>query len=164
MQTLDRILKQYLCRPNKDTKIINRCQLFQEIFLPILVNMSELYKFIGEKIRELRQNFGTVALSQEDLAKKIDVQTNTISRWETATYKVSAEDLQKVAKTFCVDISVFFPETEQSKLSSGLQSLMSATSDLADEDIAELTEYARFRKARQILNASKIKKPKGNDE
>lgn len=122
--------------------------------------MSDLYKFIGEKIRELRQNYGSVTLSQEDLAKKIKVQTNTISRWETATYKVSAEDLQKLAKAFSVDISIFFPETEQSILKPSLQALMSATSDLTEEDIAELTEYAKFRKARQILNASKSRKVK----
>ncbi len=122
--------------------------------------MSELYKFIGEKIRELRQNYGSLALSQEDLAKKIGVQTNTVSRWETATYKVSAEDLQKLAIAFSVDISVFFPETEQVKLTPSLQALMSATSDLTEEDIAELTEYAKFRKARQILNANKSRKSK----
>lgn len=122
--------------------------------------MSDLYKFIGEKIRELRQDFGSVTLSQEDLANKIGVQTNTISRWETATYKVSAEDLQKLAKTFSVDISVFFPETEQSRLKPSIQALMSATSDLTEDDIAELTEYAKFRKARQILNASKNRKSK----
>jgi transcriptional regulator with XRE-family HTH domain len=122
--------------------------------------MSELYKFIGEKIRKLRQDYSGVTLSQEDLANKIGVPTNTISRWETATYKVSAEDLQKLAKTFSIDISVFFPETEQSKLTPSLQALMSATSDLTEEDIAELTEYAKFRKARQILNANKSRKSK----
>ena len=127
---------------------------------PFLVNMSELYKFIGEKIRELRQNYGTISLSQEELGLRLKVPTNTISRWETATYKVSAEDLQKLAKFFNIDISVFFPETEQSVLKPSLQGLMSATSDLTEEDIAELTEYAKFRKARQILNASKSRKSK----
>jgi transcriptional regulator with XRE-family HTH domain len=83
-----------------------------------------------------------------------------VSRWETATYKVSAIDLEKLAKFFSVDISIFFPETEQTKLKPNLQALMSATSDLNDADIAELTEYARFRKARQILNESKKRKSK----
>lgn len=122
--------------------------------------MSKLYEFIGEKIRELRLNFGSVSLSQEELAKKINVQTNTISRWETATYKVSAEDLQKLAKFFNIDISVFFPETEQTKLKPSLQALMSATADLTEKDIDELTEYAKFRKARQVLNANKTRKSK----
>lgn len=120
--------------------------------------MSVLYKQIGERIRELRKNYGSKGLSQEELAEKMEVPTNTVSRWETATYKVSAEDLQKLAKFFGVDISIFFPETEQTRLKPNLQALMSATSDLNDDDIAELTEYARFRKARQVLNAKSKRK------
>ena len=126
--------------------------------------MSAIYIKIGEKIRELRQNFSSKGLSQEDLAVKIGVPTNTVSRWETATYKVSAEDLQKLAKFFSVDISIFFPETEQTKLKPNLQALMSATSDLNDDDIAELTEYARFRKARQVLNAKPERKTKQHNQ
>lgn len=122
--------------------------------------MSDLYKHIGEKIRDLRQHYCPKGLSQDDLAKEISVPTNTVSRWETATYKVSALDLQKLAKFFKVDISFFYPETEQIKLKPNLQALMSATADLNDEDISELTEYARFRKARQVLNASKKRKSK----
>lgn len=122
--------------------------------------MSDLYKEIGNRIKELRKNFSSKGLSQEDLAEKIKVPTNTVSRWETATYKVSAEDLQKLAKFFGVDISLFFPETEQTTLNPSIQALMSATSDLGDDDIAELTEYARFRKARQVLNANKKRKSK----
>jgi len=122
--------------------------------------MSDLYKYIGERIRDLRQHYCSKGLSQEDLAKEMSVPTNTVSRWETATYKVSALDLQKLAKFFEVDISYFFPEAEQVKLKPNLQALMSATADLNDEDIKELTEYARFRKARQVLNASKKRKSK----
>ncbi len=122
--------------------------------------MSNIYIQIGEKIRELRQSYSPKPLNQEELATKIKVPTNTISRWETATYKVSAEDLQKLAKFFVVDISVFFPETEQTNLSPNLQALMSATSELNDDDIKELTEYAKFRKARQFLNESKPRKSK----
>lgn len=122
--------------------------------------MSELYKQIGEKIRDLRQSYSSRTLSQEDLAREIAVPANTVSRWETATYKVSALDLQKLAKFFEVDISFFFPETEQTKLKPNLQALMSATAELNDEDISELTEYARFRKARQVLNASRSRKSK----
>lgn len=122
--------------------------------------MNELYIHIGNKIRELRQNFSPKPLNQEDLANEMKVPTNTISRWETATYKPSALDLNKLSKFFGVDISIFFPETEQTKLKPSLQALMSATSDLNDDDIAELTEYARFRKARQVLNAKSKRKSK----
>ena len=122
--------------------------------------MSNLYKIIGNRIKKLRKIYGSKGLSQEELAKKIQVPTNNISRWETATYKISAADLQKLARFFQEDISFFFPETEQTKLKPNLQALMSATSDLNDDDIAELTEYARFRKARQILNENRKRKSK----
>jgi transcriptional regulator with XRE-family HTH domain len=113
-----------------------------------------LYKYIGEKIRELRQ---LNSLSQDDLARKIEVPTNTISRWETATYKPSAVDLEKLADTLNVAISYFFPEAEQPNLSANLQALLSASAELDDHDLQELTAYAKFRKARAVLNASKNK-------
>ncbi len=71
--------------------------------------MSDLYKYIGEKIRELRQNFGGKVISQDDLAKEIKTTPNTISRWETAIYKPSAKDLHNLAQFFGVSIWYLFP-------------------------------------------------------
>jgi transcriptional regulator with XRE-family HTH domain len=117
--------------------------------------MTDLYKFIGEKIRELRQSYGGGRLSQEELAELMETTANTVSRWETATYKPSVNDLHKLAQIFGVNISVFFPGMENPKV----QALMSATGDLEDDDLDELTQYAQFRKARRILqNANKRKK------
>ena len=116
--------------------------------------MADLYEYIGKRIRELRQNCGGRKLSQEDLAEQMKTTANTISRWETGTYKPSAEDLHKLSKIFGVSISVFFLSMENPHLSA----LMSATGDLAEEDIKELTEYAQFRKARQILKDAKKRK------
>lgn len=116
--------------------------------------MVDLYEYIGERIRELRQNCGGRKLSQEDLAEKMKTTANTISRWETGTYKPSADDLHKLSKIFGVSISVFFPNMENPHLNA----LLSATGDLAEEDIKELTEYAQFRKARQILKDANTRK------
>lgn len=113
--------------------------------------MADVYEFIGRKIRELRLSYAGTGLSQEELAEKIHTTANTISRWETATYKISTKDLHGLARFFGVNISVFFPQMESPRL----QALMSAMGDLADEDIDELTRYAQFRKARQLLNAAK---------
>lgn len=110
--------------------------------------MADLYQYIGEKIRSLRQNCGGRKLSQEELAERMKTTANTISRWETGTYKPSADDLHKLSQIFGVSISVFFPNIENPHLSA----LLSATGDLAEEDIRELTEYAQFRKARKMLN------------
>jgi transcriptional regulator with XRE-family HTH domain len=116
--------------------------------------MSQLYEFIGGKIRELRQNYAGKTLSQEDLAKELKTTANTISRWETAAYKPSAKDLDHLAKFFGVNISVFFPTMENARV----QALLSAIGDLHDEDIDELTRYAQFRKARQTLEKAKQSK------
>jgi transcriptional regulator with XRE-family HTH domain len=113
--------------------------------------MENLYKQIGNKIRELRQNFGVKGISQEDLAKEMQTTANTISRWETAAYKPSAMDLSKLAKFFGVSTSIFFPGEENHKVNA----LMSALGDLNEDDIHELTEYAQFRKARQTLKKAK---------
>ena len=118
--------------------------------------MSELYKYIGNKIRELRQNFGVKGISQEELAKEMKTSANTISRWETATYKPSAMELHNLAKFFGVNISVFFPQMENPRL----QALMSALGDLGEDDIDELTQYAQYRKAKQLLDAAGREKKK----
>lgn len=116
--------------------------------------MKKLYKHIGGKIRELRQDYGGKGISQEALAETMGTTANTISRWETGTYKPDVKDLHDLAKFFGVGISVFFPDTENSRL----QALVSATGDLGDTDIAELTRYAQFRKARRTLEHGKRRK------
>src|SRR5215204_3946803 len=112
--------------------------------------MGELYKYIGNKIRELRQSFGAKGISQDELAKEMKTSANTISRWETATYKPSAMELHNLAKFFGVNISVFFPEMENPRL----QALMSALGNLDENDLDELTQYAQYRKAKQLLDAA----------
>lgn len=114
--------------------------------------MENLYKIIGEKIRELRQTYGGQGLSQEELAKKMGTTANTISRWETGTYKPSAVDLHKLAKFFTVSIAIFFPSDEATDIP--VNALMSATGGLDEDDINELAEYARFRKARRALKST----------
>lgn len=112
---------------------------------------SGLYKFIGHKIRELRESNG--GLSQEALASEIRTQPNTISRWENSTYKPKVEDLERLAVFFGVPISIFFPNSPEEKPE--LNALLSATADLHENDIKELTDFALFRKARTKLSKAK---------
>lgn len=116
---------------------------------------SGIYQQIGAIIRELRTHQLGRVVSQDALATALGTTPNTISRWETATYKPSLEDLEKVARYFGVAIGVFFPNIEPS---ARLQALMSATGDLDDDDLDELTRYAQFRKARKNLKDIKGKK------
>lgn len=116
-----------------------------------------LYQQIGETIRDLRTGRG---LSQDALAKKIGEPANTVSRWETGTYKPSAEQLEALARFFEVSIITFFPGMEKQK--EVPQALASATRGLKKEDLEEVIRYAEFRKARSRLK-SPMKKVKGDD-
>jgi transcriptional regulator with XRE-family HTH domain len=115
--------------------------------------MPDLYEQIGQKIRELREAYPKGKLSQEALATHLDVASNTVSRWETGTYKPTPEDLDKLARFFKVSITVFFPaaDTDQSRVAA----LTSATGGLNEKDFQEVVRYAEFRKARRALEGAK---------
>lgn len=116
--------------------------------------MSDIYKHIGDKIRELRTEFKGKGMSQEELAAKMSTTANTVSRWETATYKPSVIDLEKLSRFFGVPIGVFFPEA---KITPQINALLSATGDLDEDDLEEVTRYAQYRKARAELKKAKRK-------
>lgn len=106
----------------------------------------DIYNHIGKKIRELRTTMGGKSISQEELAEAMKTTANTVSRWETATYKPSVSDLEKLAKFFGVPISEFFAKIE---ISSEISALLNATRGLNDKDIEEVKLYALFRRTRQ---------------
>ena len=108
--------------------------------------MPDIYEQIGKQIRELRTTLKGQGISQEDLAQAVNTTANTVSRWETATYKPSISDLERLARFFGVPITVFFPQVEPK---SRTNALLSATADLDDENLEEVTLYAQFRRARQ---------------
>ena len=82
--------------------------------------------------------------SQEELAQAVKTTANTISRWETATYKPSISDLERLAEFFGVPITIFFP---QARPKSRANAVLSTTADLEDDDLEEVMLYAQFRKA-----------------
>lgn len=107
--------------------------------------MPGIYQKIGNHIRELRTTVRGKGISQADLADAVKTTANTVSRWETATYKPSISDLERIARFFGVPITLFFPDPHPA---SRTNTLLTATSDLNDEDLEELTLYALFRRAR----------------
>lgn len=117
--------------------------------------MPTLYEQIGQIIRDLRE---AAQLSQSALASKIGVAANTVSRWETGTYKVTPEDLDKLARLFKVSITVFFPDLEQDE--DRVAALTSATGGLGKKDFDEVIRYAEYRKVRQAMEAAKRAKKK----
>jgi|SRR5215208_1523889 len=120
--------------------------------------MANIYNYIGEKIQNLRINWPGGKLSQEGLAEKIGTTANTVSRWETGTYKPSAEDLDNLARFFKVSITVFFPDLQHDD--TRISALTSATGGLDKDDFEEVIRYAEFRKARKSLDVAKRSRAK----
>lgn len=115
--------------------------------------MATLYEHIGHRIRQLRVAYPKGALSQEALAAKLKVASNTVSRWETGKYKPTPMDLDSLARFFSVPITTFFPELAVDD--ARVTALTSATGGLTDGDFEEVVRYAEFRKARRALEGSK---------
>jgi transcriptional regulator with XRE-family HTH domain len=112
--------------------------------------MVDLFEYVGQRIRDLRASFGGgEGLSQEALAKALDVAANTVSRWETATYRPSLSDLENLARFFGVSILEFFPP-EEAASDDRVSALLRTAKQLPDSDLEELQRYAEFRRARHL--------------
>src|SRR2546428_8127060 len=109
----------------------------------------DLFEHVGARIRELRTKYAGAGISQEALAKEIGVATNTISRWETATYHPTLEDLDKLARFFSVSILEFFPREEEKK-NDEIAALLRAARKLDASDVDELRRYAEYRRVRGL--------------
>lgn len=112
----------------------------------------DLHDHIAAKIKELRVNYNSgEGLSQESLATHVKVSTNTISRWETGTYRPSTKDLERLSRFFGVPINAFFPsQMVREDDDENLKALLRAARQLHPADLEELRKYAEFRKARSI--------------
>jgi len=120
---------------------------------------AELYGHIGEKIRTRRERLGW---TQTKLAQAMGVTPNTVSRWETAIYRPSALDLDRLARLFGIVIWGLFPPAVAAPTAAH-KALLSATGDLPEEDLAELGRYADFIRARKTLTQeSKNKRDPGS--
>jgi len=110
----------------------------------------ELIQYVGNRIRELRTGYANgEGLSQDTLAGELRTTANTISRWETGTYKPSLKDLDDLSRFFGISVLEFFPK-EDAEQNTQVAALLRAAKDLPKEDIEELRRYAEFRRARAL--------------
>lgn len=74
------------------------------------------YKKVGARIRELRHSAEGRVISQSQLARKVGVKPNTVSRWESGEYRPTMLDAQAIARFFDVPVSMLFFESEDQSL------------------------------------------------
>jgi len=128
--------------------------------------MSEvdLIKYVGQRIKDFRTTYGAgQGLSQDNLAKELGVATNTISRWETGTYKPSLNDLERLSRFFGVSILEFLPE-DKTESDERITALLRTARELDPEDLEELRQYAEFRRARPKMTARRVSRGRKRKE
>ena len=121
----------------------------------------DLLDQIAARLRDLRLGYNSgEGLSQESLAKHLKVAPNTISRWETGTYRPSVVDLERISRFFGVPINSFFPsELVHAEEDENIRALLRTAKQLHPADLEELQKYAEFRKARAIYQGKTRPKP-----
>ena len=112
----------------------------------------DLLDHVAAKIKDLRVSYNSgEGLSQEALAIHLKVAPNTISRWETGTYRPSLKDLERVSRFFGVSMMSFFPpDMVDEDEDENLRALLRTARQLHPADLEELRKYAEFRRARGI--------------
>jgi len=121
----------------------------------------DLLDDIAARLRDLRVSYNNgEGLSQESLANHLKVAPNTISRWETGTYRPSVKDLEKITRFFGVSIISFFPsEMVNEDEDENLKALLRTARQLHPADLEELRKYAEFRRARGIYQGKTRPQP-----
>ena len=121
----------------------------------------DLLDHVAAKIRDLRVSYNSgEGLSQESLAIQLKVAANTISRWETGTYRPGLKDVEKLSRFFGVSINSFFPsDMIGDDEDENLKALLRTARQLHPADLEELRKYAEFRRARGIYEGKTRPQP-----
>lgn len=121
----------------------------------------DLLDHVAARLRDLRVSYNSgEGLSQEALAKHLKVAPNTISRWETGTYRPSLNDLERISRFFGVSMMSFLPqEMVDENEDENLKALLRTARQLHPSDLEELRKYAEFRRARGIYQGKGRPKP-----
>lgn len=121
----------------------------------------DLLDHVAARIKDLRISYNSgEGLSQEALAAHLKVASNTISRWETGTYRPSLKDLERISRFFGVSMMSFFPqEMVDEEEDENLKALLRTARQLHPADLEELRKYAEFRRARGIYQGKSRPKP-----
>jgi transcriptional regulator with XRE-family HTH domain len=121
----------------------------------------DLLDHVAARIKDLRVSYNNgEGLSQEALATRLKVAPNTISRWETGTYRPSLKDVERISRFFGVSIISFLPsELIDEEEDESLKALLRTARQLHPADVEELRKYAEFRRARSIYEGKSRPKP-----
>lgn len=110
-----------------------------------------------KRLKELRKERG---VTQEDLAKFLNVKRNAISRYETDDREPDHDVLIKIAQFFNVSIDYLLGNSETNITSKALpdpdhKAILSSYDSLSDKNKAELIRIARLLEIEQKIDKNK---------
>ena len=110
--------------------------------------MSEDYRaLLGARLKEAREY---LELSQDEVAKVLNVPRSAISLIEAGQRKVDALELKQLAEIYQRPVGHFTGEiAEAAPASAEVQHLARAAAKLTDKDREELIRFAEFLKSRK---------------
>lgn len=112
----------------------------------------ELYKIIGEMIRERRQNLG---ITLDQLAADLGVTAKTVQRYETGERKVKINTVMEISKILNFDYNKFMADAKQR-----LSGETNHVSYYINEETAKIAQEIYDNKELKILfDASRNAKP-----
>lgn len=101
---------------------------------------------LGAKLREAREY---LRLSQDEVARALDLPRSAVSLMETGQRKVEAIELKRLADIYQRPIAFFTGEAgEPSPMPETVRHLARAAAKLTDRDREELLQFAQFLQAR----------------
>lgn len=104
-------------------------------------------QFLATRLREAREY---LELSQDEVAKALDVPRSAISMIETGQRKVDALELKKLAEIYQQPIGFFTGEDMSAPaVPEKIQHLARAAKELSERDREELLRFAQFLQTRQ---------------
>ena len=101
---------------------------------------------LGARLREAREY---LRLSQDEVARALDVPRSAVSMMETGQRKVDAIELKRLAEVYQRPIAFFTGEVgDPAPMPEAVQHLARAAAKLTDRDREELLAFAQFLQTR----------------
>lgn len=100
---------------------------------------------LGERLKQARDYLD---LSQDEVAKKLDIPRSAVSLIESGQRKVDAIELRRFAQLYQRPVSYFTGEVVSAAIPEDVEHLARAAKNLSNRDRQELARFAEFLSSR----------------